>query len=175
MRRWILLCCASLALLLLTAPGWAAANDKARPAIPSGDLGKKPVPKTVTVAVDYAQLYACGGRNCEMVGALDSGERLAILESAGDWRRVRSYDTGKTGWAHAKDLSGWKQWPLAEVLDEYLEVRACGKVSKKCPVRGRLLLGDVVFVLQRGKTWSKIMTKDETLSGWVKTARLRFR
>lgn len=171
--RGIRLCCATLALLLMAGSVWA--SDNARPAIPAGDLGKKPVPKTVTVIVDYAQLYACGGRSCEMVGALDSGERLAILESAGEWRRVRSYDTGKIGWAHAKDLSGWKQWPLAEVLDEYLEVRACGKVSKKCPVRGRLLLGDVVFVLQRGKSWSKIMTKDESLSGWVKSARLRFR
>jgi len=164
--------CAVLGAVLEASPAWCA--DAGRPAIPPAAAAKTASPKTVTVAVSYAQLYACGGRNCEMIGALDSGERLAVIESVGEWRRVRSYDTGKTGWAHVQDLSGLTQWPLAEALDEYVQVRACGKESKKCPLRGRLLLGDVVFVLKRGQTWSQIKTKDETLEGWVKTRHLRF-
>jgi len=149
---------------------WAA---EGRPAIPNA-APKKTTSKAVTVAAAYAQLYACAGRSCQLIGTLDSGERLEVFESAGDWRRVRSYDTGKAGWAHVKELSGLTQWPLAEVLDEYLSVRACGKESKKCPVVGRLLLGDTVYVLSRGKTWTRVKTKDESLEGVVKTSRLRF-
>jgi|GEM_PF-4884771 len=145
--------------------------EAARAAIPAG-VPTKTAAKATTVKADYAQLYSCGARTCDQVGRLERGERLNILESIGEWRRVRSYDSGASGWANAKDLNEQQQYPLAEVLDEYVEVRSCTKV-KRCTVKGRLLFGEVVFVLKCSKSWTQIKTKDESLEGWVKSQTLR--
>ena len=57
------------------------------------------------VSVREAELRSAPGFLARIIGQLDYGEAVAVLEIRGDWVRVRVADTGDEGWFHITSVA----------------------------------------------------------------------
>lgn len=142
--------------LLLAAPAWAA-----RPAIPQGVTPQET--KIYVVRTDYEPLYSCGAPDCPIVGQVERGERMAILETVGYFYRVRGLTTGKEGWINTKKFRPMPNH--ASVTARALNMRSCP--SLKCSVLTVLPKGQHLRVLELGEGWTKVLLEERGLKGWV--------
>ncbi len=144
-------------LFCLSAPALAA-----RPAIPQGVTPEKS-PKVYIVRKDYEPLYSCGAADCPVIGSVERGDRMAILEVVGYFYRVRSMTSGKEGWVNTKQF---KPKPKnARVTARALNMRSCPALS--CGVLTVLPKGQDLRVLEVGDAWTKVLLDQQNLSGWV--------
>ncbi len=160
----VLLCSLVVLSLLSVVPLWAA-----RPAIPQGVVVPQK-PKVYIVRQDFEPLHSCGSPECPVVGQVERGERLAILETVGHWYRVRGLTSGKEGWLDSKRPQMLPQ--QARVIARTLNLRSCA--STGCAVLARLPKGQVLLVLERGNGWTRVRLDAAGLEGWVAERYIRY-
>lgn len=84
--------------------------------------------QTGTVSASVLNLRSDPGTSSKVIGSMTRGDKLSILESSGDWLKVKTSD-GETGWAYSQyialskdsdDITSVKQSDKATDLSEQL-------------------------------------------------------
>lgn len=155
-----------IALLLLLL--FASPSSAARPAIPQGAEAQNM--KIYVVRKDYEPLYSCGAADCPVIGQVERGERMAILETVGYFYRVRGLTSGKEGWVNTKEYQPMPRHAL--VTASALNLRSCP--SLKCTVLTVLPQGQKLRVLQIEGGWTKVRLEQTRTQGWVYNRYIRY-
>lgn len=63
--------------------------------------------QTGTVSASVLNLRSDPGTSSKVIGSMTRGDKLSILESSGDWLKVKTSD-GETGWAYSQYIALFK-------------------------------------------------------------------
>ncbi len=78
--------------------------------------------QTGTVSASVLNLRSDPGTSSKVIGSMTRGDKLSILESSGDWLKVKTSD-GETGWAYSQYIA------LSKESDDNTSVKQSDKAT----------------------------------------------
>ena len=127
-----------------------------------------------TVNVSSLALRSGPGTNYKILGMLTKGQALDILNTSGNWARVKTA-TGNTAWVYNSYIT--KATPSSTVQEKNVQVNKSGTITASSlnlrsgpgtahSSTGLITKGQIVTVLSVSGDWSRIKTA-EGRTGWV--------
>ena len=120
----------------------------------------------------FLNLRTGPGEQFDIIGRMNHGSRVTVLENAGAWVRVR-HDSGTVGWCSSRFLASLAVSPYYYIYspnDGFLNLRS--GPGTKFSIIGPMYNGQEVRILERAGDWVRVRHESGTV-GWCSAKYLR--